>query len=397
MSILRRALSPLAFPLRRYLDPRFRGVHEHIDVAVDHRLRPHVDRRTAELQGALGTQLATLRDELAALRGQLAQFESHVTADTQTAAEFAATFRRSTDRLTSELRTAWGWLAGGESHLADLLGRAAEGDHAAEEELGKLLRELQPGAADQVVAAFQGVQLPLGPGTSHFLNWSSGHTGPSAQAGLWFNPPVTVHHIDGTVRPGDVNERIVEIPWAMAVAGALPPGSRVLDFGATESTLSLSLASLGLQVIAADLRPYPLSHPRLEVLVGPIEQWEGPGQPLDAVFCISAIEHVGLGAYDESPTEGPLDRAIVERFAAWLRPGGQLALTVPYGCWHVDELQRVYDTAHLDALLEGWEIRQRAICVQTAPNRWERVDGEPHPSVWEGGARGVALVLATHA
>jgi len=381
---MRRLLSPFAFPFRRYIDPRFRGIHEHIDVAVDHHLRPHVDKRAAEL-----------KRELDGLRMRMEQFEARVTADTQTAAEFATTFRRSTDRLTSELHTAWAWLAGGESHLADLLARASEGDHAAEEELGKLLRELQPGAADRVVGAFEGVDLPIGPGTADFLNWASGHTGPAAQAGVWFNPPVTVFHHDGTVRPGDVNERIVEIPWCMGVAASLEPGSRVLDFGATESTLSLSLASLGLEVTATDLRPYPLSHPRLQVVVGPIEQWTGPEHPLDAVFCVSAIEHVGLGAYEESPTEGELDRQIVEQFGQWLKPGGELVLTAPYGHWAVDDLQRVYDANHLDVLLHGWTVTHRAVCVQTAHDRWERHDSEPPSSTWDDGTRGVVLVRAT--
>jgi len=235
------------------------------------------------------------------------------------------------------------------------------------------------------------VQLPIGPGTADFLNWASGHTGPAAQAGLWFNPPVTVFHHDGTVRPGDVNERIVEVPWVMGLATSLAPGSLVLDFGATESTVSLSLASLGLEVIAADLRPYPLAHPGIRSLTGPIEQWEGPDRPLDAVFCVSALEHVGLGAYGEDQTGGDLDRQIVERFASWLKPGGEIAFTAPYGAWSVDELQRVYDAAHLDALFAGWEITAKAICVQTAHDRWERVAYEPD---WSDGRRGVVLLRA---
>jgi hypothetical protein len=115
------------------------------------------------------------------------------------------------------------------------------------------------------------------------------------------------------------------------------------------------------------------------------------------VFCVSAIEHVGLGAYDEAPTEGTLDHTIVQRFKEWLRPGGELVLTAPYGHWSVDELQRVYDAEHLDALLAGWRVTQRAVCLQTAPDRWERVDGEPGASTWDDGRRGVVLVRATPA
>jgi hypothetical protein len=156
--------------------------------------------------------------------------------------------------------------------------------------------------------------------------------------------------------------------------------------------VALALASLGLDVIASDLRPYPLAHPRIRSVTGPIEQWEGPERPLDAVVCVSALEHVGLGAYDETPTEGELDRVILQRFGGWLRPGGEIAFTAPYGQWEVNELQRVYDAAHLDALFAGWRVTARVVCVQTAHDRWERVDSEPD---WSDGRRGVVLLRAT--
>jgi hypothetical protein len=384
--LLARLLDLLNLPVRRWGDPRFTDMHEHLDVAV------------GQVVGRVDPIEDVVRRIDAQLEARLDELVSRVSSDTQTSAEFAATFRRSTDRLRDELHTMWGWMtAGADPVLADLLARSAAGDAQADIELGKLVHDLLPGAADRVVGAFEGVQLPIGPGTADFLNWAAGHTGPAAQAGVWFNPAVTVFHHDGTVRPGDVNERIVEIPWAMGAAVGLEPGSLVLDFGATESTVSLSLASLGLDVLAADLRPYPLSHPRIRSLTGPIEQWEGPERPLDAVFCISALEHVGLGAYEEVPTEGDLDREIAERFKSWLRPGGELVFTAPYGRWEVSELQRVYDAEHLDALLEGWRVTARAVCVQTAPDRWERVEGEPDDSTWDGGTRGVVLLRATPA
>ena len=351
---------------------------------------------SADVRDHVNRRVDTVEDLARLTLTRMTELETRVSSDTQTSAEFAATFRRSTDRLRGELAALWGWAtADVEPRLADLLARSAAGDAQADIELGKLVHDLLPAAADRVVGAFEGVRLPIGPGTADFLNWSSGHTGPAAQAGMWFNPAVTVFHHDGTVRPGDVNERIVEIPWVMGLAATLEPGSLVLDFGATESTVSLSLASLGLDVIAADLRPYPLSHPRVRSLTGPIEQWDGPERPLDAIFCVSALEHVGLGAYDETPTEGALDRQIVERFARWLKPGGEIAFTAPYGRWEVDELQRVYDAAHLDALFAGWRVTARAICVQTAHDRWERVDGEPDPSTFDDGTRGVVLLRAT--
>jgi hypothetical protein len=148
-------------------------------------------------------------------------------------------------------------------------------------------------------------------------------------------------------------------------------------------------------VTASDLRPYPLAHPNLTVLTGPLEDWDGPAEPLDAVLSLSTIEHIGLGAYGDDHGAGDGDRRLVERFSSWLRPGGELVLTAPYGRWEVTELQRVYDRPHLDALLDGWRVLDRSVCVQTAPDRWERADGEPPEATWNGGTRGVVLLRAT--
>jgi SAM-dependent methyltransferase len=388
---VKRLLRRLLFPLT-WFDNRFRSVHEHVDVAVEHHLTPLMLQR-------FDTVETVTRD----VRGEMDTLLDRVSSDTQTSAEFAATFRRATDRVHDELGAIWAFLAAGpEPRFAELLRRCAAGDGQADIELAKLLYEQLPGLSDRIVGAHEGVRLPIGPGTADFLNWAAGHTGPSAQAGVWFNPPVTVFHHDGTVRPGDVNERIVEVPYIMGAVAPLTAGSHVLDFGATESTVSLALASLGHDVVAADLRPYPLQHPRIRNLVGPIEQWDGPERPFDAVVCLSALEHVGLGAYDEAPTPtsagepgGELDRAILERFGRWLRPGGELVLTAPYGRWEVTETQRIYDAPHLDELLRGWTIVDRAVCVQTAHDRWERADGEPPSSTWDGGTRGVVLLRAT--
>lgn len=351
---VRRLLRRLASPASSYFDARFQEVHERVDGVSDHGLdlRRHLDRRLDSLEDRVSWVEDRINDRAGDLAARMAQLETRVTIDTQTATELAATSRRSRKVGVDQ----------GEGAIRELVGTPVS---------------------------------QLGPGAAELLNWASGHTGPSAQAGVWFNPPVTLLYAEGAVRHNEVNERIVEIPYAMGAASALPSAARVLDVGAAESTLSLSLASLGLEVIAADLRPYPFEHPRLRSVIGPIEEWSGPEEPLDAIFCISSLEHFGLGAYGDQGGSDHLDRRVVEAFAGWIRPGGELVLTAPYGTWEVDDHQRVYDAAHLHVLLEGWKVLDRRVCVQTGPDRWERSDGEPPVSTWDNGTRGVVLLRAT--
>lgn len=227
-------------------------------------------------------------------------------------------------------------------------------------------------------------------GSAEFLNWATGHRGYAAQAGLWLNPPIYVEHRAGGVVAAEMNERVVELPYAMAAAAELQVGSRVVDVGATESTLAITLASLGHEVTAVDPRPYPFSHPKLSVVTAPIEHWAPEDGSLDAVFCISTIEHIGIGAYDQPDAEDPdVSQRIIELFRKWLRPGGTLVLTVPYGRWSVSDFQRTYDAAHLGALLQGWNVLDKRICARTSALVWERMDGEPPDD-----ARAVALLKA---
>lgn len=395
-ALVKRVLRAAVRPLRRDLDTRFSALQRHVDDSLGPQVRKHLDHRLDDVETRVGWVEDRVNDRAKDLYARLDQLETRVTVDTQTAAEFSATFRRATDRLHEELSALNQFVtAGTDPHLPELVRRSVKGDPEAELALARLLVELAPGAADRVVGEHVGVALSaLGPGTATLLNWASGHTGPSGQAHVWLNPPLTVLHEEGEVRPNEVNERIVEVPYAFGAAANLAPGAHVLDFGATESTFALSMASLGHHVIAADLRPYPFEHPNLRPVSGPIEEWSGPDRPLDAVFSISALEHVGLGAYGEAPKTEGLDRAIVERFADWLRPGGELVFTAPYGRWAVEQEQRVYDREHLEALLAGLRITDLRVCVQTGRDRWERVEDRPPPSVWDGGRRGVVLLRA---
>ena len=170
----------------------------------------------------------------------------------------------------------------------------------------------------------------LDDGVARILNYGSSHEGFASQANLWFNPPVLVGYTSGDVGVRWVNERVAEIPYAFRALSRGPPGARILDVGATESTVCLSLATLGYEVTAIDPRPNPLSHERLQTVVGQIEEWKADAE-FDAVLCLSTIEHFGTGEYEQQGTERRVDLDAMKRMHELTRPGGLLVLTTAVG------------------------------------------------------------------
>jgi hypothetical protein len=235
----------------------------------------------------------------------------------------------------------------------------------------------------------------LGEGAAELLNYANGDRGFAAQAGLWFNWPIRASFRAGQASISDVNERIVEVPFAIGALASLEPGSRVLDVGATGSSLALSLACLGHEVIALDRRPYPLAHPRLSAVAAPIDEWSGPEQPLDAVVSISAPARTGLDQEDTDGSSPYLDRKVLDRFRQWLRPGGLLVLSVTSGAGASDTGGQPCDADDIAALLDGWQVLEQRFALQTGPLQWTIIDGEPTPASDTSGGRTVVLIRAT--
>ncbi len=223
--------------------------------------------------------------------------------------------------------------------------------------------------------------------TGQVIDWANGPGGFAAQAGLFFNPPVPVQHHEGSVTVLHVTERIVEQPFVfgeLARAGA----RTVLDLGGGESTVALSLASLGMTVDVVDPRGTPVPHPNIRVHACRVDELDVTGLgPFDAAIALSAVEHFGLGHYDGDEAGRPReDVAAIARTRELLTPGGRLLLTVPFGEASEDDFQRVYDDAGLDRLLEGYVETERRIFTRTGLTEWsERRDGD---------GPGVALVSA---
>jgi hypothetical protein len=200
-----------------------------------------------------------------------------------------------------------------------------------------------------------------------------------------------------------VNERIVEQPFVFgAIARAFGDGpARILDVGGSESTVGLSLATLGHDVTIVDPRAQPLRHPNLTHAACRLDELPGGGEPFDAAVVLSAVEHFGLEHYDRAPpldepsarndlhaTGERVDLAALQRLCELVRPGGLLVLTVPFAAQpSVDHFQRVYDEEGLAELLQGWSIRTSLRCGRVDRLTWEL--GVPSRE-----RHGVALVTA---
>jgi Caenorhabditis protein of unknown function, DUF268 len=208
-----------------------------------------------------------------------------------------------------------------------------------------------------------------------FLNWTLSFEGPVAERSLLMNHPLTVLFDTDGPRLFEVNERIVEVPFVLNACGMLPIGSRVVDVGATESTLALSLASQGHLVYALDPRRYPFSHPNLTAVATEVDGWN-PSEQVAMVIAVSAIEHFGLGHYvaaGDAERGADADRRALDRFREWLLPGGTVVLTLPTGEATTDEFQRVYDEARLKRLIDGWTVVRQECAVRVSDTVWERV------------------------
>ena len=189
---------------------------------------------------------------------------------------------------------------------------------------------------------------------------------------MWFNPAVTVELGEGGATIARVNERIVELPFALGHLARLEPPARILDVGGAESTFALSAASLGFQVTVVDPQGVPYEHPNLTRVASRLDEWTDAGdEPFAAAFLISAIEHFGLGAYGEEKAAGEhADREALDRVRRLLADDGLLVLTTPFGTAAVDELERVYDNDALGRLLDGWQIIERRVIARTDRRTW---------------------------
>lgn len=333
----RTLVQALIWPLRRLLDPRFADVN----------------RRLASTTQAVHDEGAATRVAVGSLN---ADFKTIVGSYAESGAE-------SLTHLGVELR-----------RLQDDM----QGIDVLRDEVRTLAYESH---RERLDASARGGLESLDGAVADLLNRAMSHRGFAAEAELWLNPPVVVAHREHTVRWTGTNERIVEIPFTFAAVAQLPFAARILDVGAAESTISLSLASLGHHVTALDPRGYPFAHPNLTEAATVVETYESKDGSFDAVLLVSTLEHVGLGFYGEQGGPEGADRRALQRLGRMLDSRGVVVLTVPYGKAQVTDKERVYDDRALEELLDGWAIDRRVIVERQDARTWTPVDSSAGPAV----------------
>jgi hypothetical protein len=331
----------VAWPLRRMLDRRFAG------------LAAQVESEARDTRNHLGLLIGDYRTELV-----------------QTKAEMKTSLDELRNLSVAEMNAS--------VEAATLVGERLAGLAADIERLrsGNVADWLELSSIDQLPAD-----------AAAFLNQANSHRGLAAERNLWFNWPLTLEYEAGNVRVANVNERIIEVAYALRALAPLMPGARILDVGATESTLALSLAALGFSVTALDPRPYPIAHPNLEIAAATVDNWQGSSEYAGIVL-ISTLEHIGTGEYGQAEAEAG-DAAALDRLGELTSEGGLLVLTTPYGSHDSGTGARSYDRARLEELLSDWEVDDLTIAARLDETTWAPFEGPGEPD-----AEAVALVTA---
>lgn len=150
-----------------------------------------------------------------------------------------------------------------------------------------------------------------------------------------------------------VNERVIEVPWALS---QLPQSGLVLDVGSCEATYLGAIVNPGRTLHCVDPRDCSSSIPeeavfyRCSILDNPLNSGS-----YDAVLFLSTLEHIGLPTYGQGLFHNG-DLLALGEAARLLRPGGRVIATVPAGRSRMATWYRQYAPTDLRLLFRSWSV-----------------------------------------
>ena len=197
---------------------------------------------------------------------------------------------------------------------------------------------------------------PMGPPIKDIINRELRSEGKIAEAGLYFNPPITVEYDPERPQVAMVTERILE---GIFVHSRLPMTPvKLLDLGCAESINAIEMASLGHKVTGVDLRSLPVPHPNFKMVIADLCNLPFDDETFDCAVALSTLEHVGLAWYTDEPSENSDFKAIQEA-ARVMKPGARFITTLPFGREAGEtRVHRIYDQERLEKLLEPLKVSE---------------------------------------
>jgi SAM-dependent methyltransferase len=180
--------------------------------------------------------------------------------------------------------------------------------------------------------------------------------------------------------PPATDERLIEIPWALA---RVRPGQRVLDVGTANAEAAYLAALLrreASKLVGVDLAEADV--PRMDTVVADVRELPFEDGVFDLALCVSTLEHVGrdnrvYGGGSEADPGGP--GAALEELRRVLARDGRLVVTVPCGEpedheWFVQREPESWNEAFVGA---GFRVEEEEIYA-LGPEGWRvAVDFDP--------------------
>jgi len=193
--------------------------------------------------------------------------------------------------------------------------------------------------------------------------------------------------------PPGTDERLIEIPWALA---RVRPDDRVLDIGTANAEPAYVAALVGRAREVSGVDVAEADIPGIRTVVADVRDLPFEDGSFDLVLCVSTLEHVGrdnrvYGAADEADPGGITDALEELRRVV----GGRLVVTVPCGTaedhgWFVQLEPEAWNDAFLAA---GFSVLEEEIYA-LGPEGW-RAAPDFEPAGVRYGASAAAVLCAT--